>query len=166
MTAETAPTDKAPTKEASVQETLDNIKYVAWHDIKLIDKDERVEADESAGSVKMLMPARDDLLNYVGTGHAGAIYTLAETAAGVTADGVAQTMDAYILLRGAEVSYTRRAEGDLTAWGVVSTRAAGQAREDFTEWSRADFPVEVDIRDHEDKSVFLGTFNYALRPRS
>jgi crotonobetainyl-CoA:carnitine CoA-transferase CaiB-like acyl-CoA transferase len=75
-------------------------------------------------------------------------------------------MDAYILLRGAEVSYTRRAEGDLMARGVVSTEAAGQAREDFTESNRADFPVEVDIRDHEDKSVFLGTFNYALRPRS
>ena len=154
MAAEPTPTDKT-----IIQETLDNIKYVAWHDIRLINEDE-------GEGVTMRMPARDDLLNYVGTGHAGAIYTLAETAAGVTADSVAQTMDAYILLRGAEVSYTRRAEGDLTARGIVSTQAAGLAREAFTESSRADFPVEVDIRDREDKSVFLGSFNYALRPRS
>jgi acyl-coenzyme A thioesterase PaaI-like protein len=166
MPAETTQTETAETVRASIQETLDNIKYVAWHDIKLISEDQGEGEDESAGSVTMLMPARDDLLNYVGTGHAGAIYTLAETAAGVTADSIAQTMDAYILLRGAEVGYTRRAEGDLTARGVVSTQAAGQAGKVFAASSRADFPVEVDIRDQEDKSVFLGTFNYALRPRS
>lgn len=153
-------------QKPSIQETLDNIDYVAWHGIRFVNENKLEEKDLNTTSVTMLMPARDDLLNYVGTGHAGAIYTLAETAAGVVADGVAQTMDAYILLRGAEVSYTRRSEGDLKAVGVVSTQEEEAARETFSESSRADFSVEVDIRDREDKSVFLGNFDYALRPRS
>lgn len=145
----------------SIQKTLDAIKYVAWHDIRVLDEG----AGESTGSVTVLLPARDDLLNYVGTGHAGAIYTLAETAGGVAADSVAQTMDAYILLKGANVVYTRRAAGDLTAKGVVAKATGEQAQQIFSESGRADLTVEVDIRDGEDKSVFQGTFNYALRAR-
>jgi acyl-coenzyme A thioesterase PaaI-like protein len=142
----------------STQKVLNDIKYVAWHDIKV--------QKEAPGSVTVLLPARKDLVNYVGTGHAGAIYTLAETAAGVTADSVAQTLNAFILLKGAEVSYTRRAEGDLLATGVVESTVGDQARELFLKESRADMPVEVDIRDDQDQSVFHGTFNYALRPRN
>jgi acyl-coenzyme A thioesterase PaaI-like protein len=142
----------------STQEVLDNIKYVAWHSIEVV--------RESPGSVTLRLPARNDLVNYVGTGHAGAIYTLAETAAGVTADGAAQTLNAFILLGGAVVSYTRRAEGDLLATGVVESAAGDQAQELFLKESRADMPVEVNICDDQDKSVFHGTFNYALRPRN
>ena len=144
----------------SIQETLDQIKYVAWHNIQVLD------ADKNDGAVTVRLPGRDDLLNYVGTGHAGAIYTLAETAAGVAADSVAQTMEAFILLRGAEVKYKRRAEGDLTATGAVSPDVAKRTRHAFTASSRADLAVEVDIRDPENQSVFQGIFNYALRPRN
>jgi len=150
-----------PTRTTSIQETLDNIKYVAWHDIKHLDTDN----DDTTNAVMMHMSARDDMLNYVGSGHAGAIYTLAETAAGVKADSLAQSMDAFILLRGADVKYTQRALGDLAARGFVSVRREEIARQLFSESSRADFSVEVDITDHEDQSVFHGTFNHALRPR-
>lgn len=144
-------------QQNSIQETLDNIRYVAWHDIEIL--------DEAQGAMTMRMPARDDLLNHVGTGHAGAIYTLAETAAGVTADSVAQTMNAFILLRGAEIKYTRRADGDLVAKGSVLSPSVEQARQVFAKSSRADFVVDVDIRDQDDRSVFQGRFDYALRPR-
>ena len=141
----------------STQEILNNIRYVAWHDIMIV--------DESQGSVTVCLPARDDLPNYVGTGHAGAIYTLAETAAGVAADSVAQKIDAFILLKGADIKYTRRTEGDLTATGLVETKASDQARVQFEKEDRADIPVQVDVRDQQHQSVFQGTFNYALRPR-
>jgi acyl-coenzyme A thioesterase PaaI-like protein len=142
----------------SIQEVLNNIKYVAWHNIEVL--------QEGPGAVTVFLPARDDLVNYVGTGHAGAIYTLAETAAGVAADSVAQTIDAFILLRDAQVHYTRRAEGDLTAKGLVEIEASEQAQAVFRDERRVNMPVQVDIRDEQDQSVFQGTFNYALRPRN
>ncbi len=143
----------------TIQETLNNIEYVLWHDIRVVD-------EGLDNKVTMVLPAREDLLNYVGTGHAGAIYTLAETAAGVTADGIAQSMDGFILLRGAEVRYTKRAVGELTATGEVDAGLADQTRKLFTESARADMAVLVDITDSEKNSVFQGTFNYALRPRN
>lgn len=141
----------------SLQDTLDEIGYVAWHAIRV--------TDEAVGRVSVALPPRDDLLNYVGTAHAGALFTLAETAAGVAADGVAQTMNAFILLRNTTVNYTRRAVGELIATGEVALGAAAATERAFTESGRADLAIGVVIRDAERNDVFDGTFNYALRPR-
>jgi acyl-coenzyme A thioesterase PaaI-like protein len=139
----------------STQETLDAIAYVAWHDITV--------TDESLGKVSVRLPARDDLLNYVGTGHAGALYTLAETAAGVAANGLAQTLNGFILLKQATVNYTRRAVGALNATGKTDADAWRKAQESFSNDERAELPIEVVIQDGESNPVFSGTFLYALR---
>jgi len=53
-------------QKPSIQETLDNIDYVAWHGIRFVNENKLEEKDLNTTSVTMLMPARDDLLNYVG----------------------------------------------------------------------------------------------------
>lgn len=141
----------------STQDTLNAIGYVAWHDIQVV--------DESIGRTSVVLPARDDLLNYVGTAHAGALFTLAETAAGVAADSMAQALNAFILLKQAKVNYTRRAAGALSATGEADADASRRAQRSFSEDGRADLPIEVVIRDGEGNSVFSGTFDYALRLR-
>lgn len=141
----------------STQAILDQIGYVAWHGIRI--------TEEGVGKVGVRLPAREDLLNYVGTGHAGAIFTLAETAAGIAADSVAQTLGAFILLQQATVNYTRRAEGELFASGEAGPQAMEAAREAFTAENRAGLAIAVIVHDARDEAIFEGTFNYVLRPR-
>lgn len=143
---------------SDTQSLLDSIAYVAWHGHKVI--------EQNAGCVTIAQPARDDLLNYVGAAHAGATYTLAETAAGVAADSVAQPLGAFILLRGAEVKYTRRAVGELVASAHADESARREAARGFSENGRADLSVAVVIYDSGEHAVFEGAFHYALRART
>jgi len=137
---------------------LDAIAYVAWHGICV--------RDQREGWVQVALPARDDLVNYVGTGHAGALYTLAETAGGVAADNLAQTLSAFILLKQATVKYTRRAMGELLATGEAGAQSAVAAKAQFADTGRADLSIHVVIHDEDNEPVFEGTFEYALRPRT
>lgn len=141
----------------SVKAVLDTIPYVVWHEIDVL--------EEGASGTKMRLGFRPDVLNYVGTMHAGALYTLAETVAGVAADGAAQSVGAYILLRDAQVKYTRRADTDVVASASVEAAAMDETRAQFESNARADMSVEVNIADKDNETVFEGTFNYALRPR-
>lgn len=141
----------------SVRDVLDTIPYVVWHEIDVL--------EEGASGTKMKLGFRPDVLNYVGTMHAGALYTLAETVAGVAADGAAQSVGAFILLRDAQVRYTRRTDTDVVASASVETATMEEVRSQFETDSRANMSVEVTIADEESETVFEGTFNYALRPR-
>lgn len=138
---------------------LASIAYVAWHG--------QVLRVEEPGRVVVAQPDRPDLHNYFGTVHAGAIYTLAETAAGVAADGLARPLGGFILLGGAEVRYTRRAEGALEAEAQLDPGIdrAALAR-DFTASGRAKLSIAVTIRDPGGSAVFEGAFHYAMRRRS
>lgn len=136
---------------------LATIPYVVWHGVK-------VDADDG-GEVTVSVPFRPDMANYVGGFHAGAPYTLAETVAGVVADRVIPGKRAFVLLRRAEISYTRRPEGDVRATARGIEADAGAALADFEAGGRADIPVDVTMIDETDETVFRGRFDYALRPR-
>ncbi len=140
------------------QGVLDAIAYVAWHAHK-------IELEEP-GHVVVAQPDRPDLHNYAGTVHAGALYTLAETAAGVAADGLAAPLDGFILLAAAQVRYTRRAEGSLVADARLdaATNAAALA-EEFERSGRGAVTVSVSVRDPAGEPVFEGSFQYAIRRR-
>ncbi|MBI5481111.1 MAG: DUF4442 domain-containing protein [Deltaproteobacteria bacterium] len=126
----------------------------------------RLEAGEDAdGAVTVRMPLSETVTNHVGIVHAGALFTAAETAAGVAAWRVVPGDRAFVLLRGATVRYTRRAEGDVLARATVEPAAAEAARTAFDETGRADLAVEVSATDPAGETVFEGTFDYALRPR-
>ncbi|GIK82925.1 MAG: DUF4442 domain-containing protein [Alphaproteobacteria bacterium] len=138
---------------------LDSITYVAWHGQVL-------RADEPGRAV-VTQPDRADLRNYVGTVHAGAIFTLAETAAGVAADSIAAPMGGFILLSAAEQRYTRRATGALTAEARVDPATDHAALAvDFAASGRGALTVAATVRDSSGEGVFDGTFHYAMRKRT
>ncbi len=120
---------------------------------------------EASDQVAVHLPDQPFTRNHVGTQHAGALFTVAETAAGVAAWGVVPDDGAFVLLRRAEVRYTRRAEGPVTATATVADDAAEASRRLFAETWRADIDVDVTIRDEAGERVFEGSFDYALRPR-
>jgi uncharacterized protein (TIGR00369 family) len=141
----------------ALEALLAKIPYVVWHDIRVV--------RESSRAVKLSLCGREEIANYIGILHAGAIYTLAETAAGCVANNVVEGNIAFVLLRDANIRYTRRADGEISATATVDATAASATRTEFAEHARADIAVDVDVTDGEGETVFNGSFTYALRPR-
>ncbi|MGD9968056.1 MAG: PaaI family thioesterase [Hyphomonadaceae bacterium] len=142
---------------AATQQLLDSIAYIAWHGQRV--------SEEGEAWATIVQPARDDLLNYVGLTHAGATYTLAETACGVVADALARTLGGFILLRAAEGRYLRPANGVLSARAQADDSARRAAAAAFSENGRADLPIAVVVESSDGQAVFEGHFQYALRAR-
>jgi len=140
----------------NISDVLARIPYLERHHIALEDVD---------GAVLVRMPLRTEVTNHVGTMHAGAMFTAAETAAGVAAWRVVPDDQAFVLLRSANVRYTRRAEGDVAWTARIEDGVAKSAREEFANSGRADVEVAVKATDPGGEKVFEGTFDYALRPR-
>jgi uncharacterized protein (TIGR00369 family) len=140
----------------NVADVLAPIPYLRVHQLAV---------EPCEGAIKLRMPVHKEVTNHVGIVHAGALFTVAETAAGVAALDVIPGGQAIVLLRGATIRYTRRAEGDVSAVARITTDQASAARAAFDATSRADARVEVTATDPEGQTVFEGTFDYALRPR-
>lgn len=138
----------------NLQDRLASIPYLPFH---------RISVEEQGDIVVARMMFRREITNYVGTVHAGALFTLAETAAGVAATSVIADDRAFVLLRGATFNYIRRAESDLVAKATISPDDAEKARAAFDKGGRADSLVTVTISDSDDTAVFEGRFDYALR---
>jgi len=140
------------------QTLLDSIAYVAWHGQQV--------AALAPDRVVIAQPDRPDLHNYAGTTHAGAIYTLAETAAGVAADQLAAPWGGFILLAATQVRYTRRAQGTLTAEArLAAATDAAALRDEFAASGRGALAVDVTVRDPQREPVLEGRFDYAIRRR-
>ncbi len=140
----------------ALREVLARIPYLRPHGLAV---------DGSGDDVGVRMPLAPALTNHVGILHAGALFTAAETAAGVAAWGVVGGDRAYVLLRSATVRYRRRAETDVAATASIDPEAARAAVAAFEASGRADVEVEVTVADAAGEPVLHGTFDYALRPR-
>ncbi|MBP2703434.1 DUF4442 domain-containing protein [Microbispora sp. RL4-1S] len=117
------------------------------------------------GTTVARMPDRDDLHNHVGGPHAGALFTLAETASGaamLSAFGD-QLARAVPLATRAEIGYLRLAMGEVTATATLrAEREAVVARLDAGE--RPEFEVDVEIGDGAGVAVARMTVSWTLRP--
>ncbi|GAA4576908.1 DUF4442 domain-containing protein [Planotetraspora kaengkrachanensis] len=117
------------------------------------------------GTAVARMPDRDDLHNHVGGPHAGALFSLAESASGAAmlsafAD---QLSRAVPLATVASVRYLKLAMGEVTASATLrADRDEVVARLDAGE--RPEFDVVVDIRDAAGTVVSEVTVSWTLRP--
>jgi uncharacterized protein (TIGR00369 family) len=111
---------------------------------------------------------RDDpaFHNHVGTLHAGAMFTLAETASGaIVMASFEDLVQAGVtpLAATASISYTKVARGDVTATAELG-RPAEDVRAELAETGRtAQFPVEV-VLSTADGETGRMTISWALRP--
>jgi len=80
----------------------------------------------SEGEATVVMPERPELLNHVGSQHAGALFTAAETASGAAFVGAfaARMGDVTPLARSAEIAYEKIASGPITATARLAVDAA------------------------------------------
>lgn len=120
---------------------------------------------EGEEGVTVSAPFGPEVANYAGSFHAGALFTLAETAAGTAAHRLTADLGGFVLLRGATVRYTKRAVGAISATAKALPKDREALRRGFTDSGRADADVAVTITGPEGL-VFEGTFDYAMRRRT
>jgi uncharacterized protein (TIGR00369 family) len=116
------------------------------------------------GEAVVRMPERAELTNHVGSQHAGALFTVAETASGAAFVGAfAERMgEVTPLARSAEISYEKIASGPIEArarLGVPKEEALATLDAE----GKVVFPCEVELVDGEDQRVATATVHWHVR---
>jgi len=111
------------------------------------------------------LPDVPELKNHVGTMHAGALYTLGETASGarVVAE-LPELFGGLVVVKTASVAYKKPATGTITAVGkLVEPASAVRAR--LESEGRAVFDVEVSLTDPAGVEVATMTVSWYAKRR-
>jgi len=116
------------------------------------------------GEAEVTLPERPELNNHVGSQHAGALFTAAETASGAAFVGAfAERMgDVTPLARAAEVSYEKIARGPIEARAKLGV-AAEEALATLDAEGKVQFPCEIELFDGEGVRVATATVQWHVR---
>ncbi|GAA0637013.1 DUF4442 domain-containing protein [Streptomyces thermocarboxydovorans] len=111
------------------------------------------------------LPDQPDYHNHVGGPHAGAMFTLGESASGaiVLAAFGDQLSRAVPLAVSAEISYKKLAMGPVTATATLG-RPAPEVVAELDEGRRPEFPVTVEIRREDGAVTGEMSVIWTLRP--
>ncbi len=118
----------------------------------------------SAGEAVVVLPERAELTNHVGSQHAGALFTAAETASGAAFVGAfAERMgDVTPLARSAEVSYEKIAKGPIEAKARLAVPAE-EALATLDAEGKVVFPCEIELTDADGQRVATATVQWHVR---
>ncbi len=120
--------------------------------------------DVAPGEAVVRLPERAELNNHVGSQHAGALFTVAETASGAAFVGAfAERMgDVTPLARSAEISYKKIARGAIEAKARLGVPAA-EALATLDAEGKVEFPCEIELLDGEGTLVATATVHWHVR---
>jgi uncharacterized protein (TIGR00369 family) len=124
-----------------------------------------VEVTElSAGEATAVLPERAELKNHVGSQHAGALFTAAETASGAAFVGAfAERMgDVTPLARNAKISYEKIAKGPIEAKATLGVPAE-EALATLDAEGKVVFPCEIELTDASGQRVATATVQWHVR---
>ncbi|MEL5953875.1 DUF4442 domain-containing protein [Streptomyces sp. NPDC047917] len=113
------------------------------------------------------LPDQADYHNHIGGPHAGAMFTLAESASGaiVIAAFGDQMSRAVPLAVKAEIGYKKLAKGDVTATATLG-RPVAEVVAELDEGKRPEFPVAIEIRRADGAVTGEMTVVWTLRPNA
>ena len=116
------------------------------------------------GEAVVVLPERQDLTNHVGSQHAGALFTVAETASGAAFVGAfAERMgDVTPLARSADIAYEKIAKGPITASAQLGM-PKDQALATLDSAGKVEFPCEVALTDADGTRVATATVRWHVR---
>ncbi|HSS05184.1 MAG TPA: YiiD C-terminal domain-containing protein [Solirubrobacterales bacterium] len=116
------------------------------------------------GEAIVLLPERPELTNHVGSQHAGALFTVAETASGAAFVGAFAERLAEVtpLARSAEISYEKIAKGQIEASAKLGVPAA-DALATLDAEGKVEFPCEVELADSSGVRVATATVHWHVR---
>ena len=118
----------------------------------------------SEGEATVVLPDLPHLKNHVGSQHAGALFTAAETASGAAFVGAfAERMGELTpLARSAEIAYEKIADGRITAkarLGVPVAQALGTLDAD----GKVEFPCDIELTDAAGTLVATANVRWHVR---
>jgi uncharacterized protein (TIGR00369 family) len=118
----------------------------------------------AAGEATVRLPRSKDLTNHVGSQHAGALFTVAETASGAAFVGAfaVRMGDVTPLARSAEIEYLKIANGPITASAKLGVDAA-EALAILDAEGKVEFPCEVELSDESGDTVATATVSWHVR---
>jgi uncharacterized protein (TIGR00369 family) len=118
----------------------------------------------SEGEAVVRMPEGQELTNHVGSQHAGALFTVAETASGAAFVGAfAERLgEVTPLARSAEISYEKIARGPIEASARLGVPAA-DALATLDAEGKVEFPCEVELADSSGTRVASATVHWHVR---
>jgi uncharacterized protein (TIGR00369 family) len=121
-------------------------------------------ASISEGEAVVILPERPELTNHVGTQHAGALFTVAETASGAAFVGAfAERMgDVTPLAKRAEIDYELPARGQVTANAKLGMDRS-EALERLDAEGRVEFPCQVELFAGDGTRVATATVRWRVR---
>ena len=116
------------------------------------------------GEAVVVLPEGQELSNHVGSQHAGALFTAAETASGAAFVGAfAERMgDVTPLARSAEISYEKIAKGPIEARGRLAVPAE-EALATLDAEGKVVFPCEIELTDGDGQRVATATVQWHVR---
>lgn len=118
----------------------------------------------SAGEATVVLPSRPELNNHVGSQHAGALFTAAETASGAAFVGAfaVRMGDVTPLAKSAEIAYEKIANGSITATAKLGVEAA-EALATLDAEGKVEFPCEVELTNRDGKRVATAIVHWHVR---
>ena len=118
----------------------------------------------AAGEAVVVLPERTDLTNHVGSQHAGALFTAAETASGAAFVGAfAERMSEVTpLARSAEISYEKIAKGPIEAKASLGVDTS-DALATLDAEGKVVFPCEIELTDSTGQRVATATVQWHVR---
>ena len=126
---------------------------------------EMVAVTDGSGSVRL--PDDPNLLNHVGSQHAGALFAVAEAASGAAFVGAFVERMGTItpLVKSASIDYRRLAKGPILATGTLSDDKAALL-ERLDAHGSVEFSIQVSLRDADDRDVAAMTADWHVRQKS
>jgi len=112
----------------------------------------------------VVLPERRELTNHVGSQHAGALFTAAETASGAAfVAAFAERMgDVTPLAKSAAIDYEKVANGPIVATARLGIPAA-TALETLDSEGKVEFPCDVELNDADGDRVATATVRWHVR---
>ena len=110
-----------------------------------------------------------DLLNHIGTLHAGALFTLAETASGFYLASLfpdEDTTNLIPLLRNSEVKYKHPATGTIYATASINEEKLVHFRSQIERRGRATITVSITLLDENEVSCMIGDFGWYVQKKT
>ncbi|MBY8878287.1 DUF4442 domain-containing protein [Actinacidiphila acidipaludis] len=121
--------------------------------------------ETTAERAVVVLPDQPEYRNHVGGPHAGAMFTLAESASGAVVLGAFgdQLGRAMPLPVRCELAWTKLAKGPVTATAELG-RPAAEVVAELDAGERPEFPVEVSVRREDGAETSHMTIVWTLRP--
>jgi len=142
----------------SLQDVLDQVPFVAHVGVQV--------EDYAPGRVVLSLATQPTSANHMGTLHAGALFTLAETAASAACATHAELRGLRLRARSSELHFRRPASGRVTAHAEVTDDMATLVLEGLDNHGKVDLSVAVEVLDGHGTTVARVVGVYSFRPRA